>query len=1307
MSCYRSPIMSQSQLPALEHFDCESDPTSLGVRWEKWKRALEIYLFAANIDDPKKKRATLLHMGGQTLQDIYFNIPGAHVPDEFNEGEANAQVDVFITALEKLDEYFLPRQSGVYERHLFRLIKQEPQEKFEKFLLRLRIQSAKCKFTNEENIIDQITEKCGSNELRKKILTLGDTATLDKIITEANILESIQRQMTNFSDNTQSINKIDFKRTNGSDAKCSRCGARAHQKNEKPCPAKDKECLKCGYFGHFKSQCRTSASKRKSTNSNENRKVFKKPRFDAKGSNDFKDIRSKQQPESDGKTNINYIFYMDDDTTVNCNIGGVNVELLIDSGSTANIISEKTWTHLKGCGVRVSNQVTNSDKIFMAYGSNTPLTVLGSFEADISLGPELKNDTFYVIKDGNRDLLGKNTAIAFKVLKLGLNINSVSDNKTFPKFKGIQLNISIDKSVTPVSQSYRRVPIPIEEKVNNKINELIELDIIEPVDKPSGWVSPIVPVLKNNGDVRICVDMRCANKAIIRENHPLPTMDQLLPQFGSAKVFSKLDIKDAFHQAEISESSRDITTFITNRGLFRYKRLMFGISCAPELFQKTLERILLPCQGVVNFIDDIVVFGKDDIEHRTRLNHVLSVLKSSGVLLNDKKCIFNVSRINFLGHELSSLGVKPLDSYVRVIDTFRPPNTIEEVQSFLGLVNYVNKWIPNFSTITEPIRRLLILKLSQKSDISVHWKSEQAAAFEELKACLRNVQSLGFYDPRAKTQVMADASPVGLGAVLVQHGATGPRIIAYGNKSLSEVEKRYCQTEKEALALVWAVEHFHMFLYGKESFDLVTDHKPLEVIFGTRSKPSARIERWVLRLQAYNFTVIYRPGKVNIADPLSRLCIETKSTSFNNEYHINQIVDYARPIATSMQTLVEVSQADEETQLVLKAITSDIWDPRIIKYRIFQSELWMHEGILLRGDKIVIPLKLRQQVLDAAHEGHPGIIAMKGRLRTKVWWPKIDKDAESRVRSCKGCTLVSAGNPPLPLKRRDMPSQPWEDVAIDFLGPLPSGHYLFVVIDYYSRYKEIKIMKSITAKDTIKVLNEMFSRLGLPLTITADNGRQFISEEFKTFCQELGIKIFHTTPYCPQQNGEVERQNRDILKRLRISQSLKSDWQKDLLEYLMMYNSTPHSTTGKTPFEIYFCRKFRDKIPSLSIVLTSYDSEVRDHDKEMKDKGKRYADLKRKSQENELPIGEKVYVKNLIKENKLTTQFNPAPHTVISSNGGEYNVRNDETGQEYKRNIIHLKKVEGEWRISDSERSTGCDDKENIEDKLEDICNND
>ena len=258
------------------------------------------------------------------------------------------------------------------------------------------------------------------------------------------------------------------------------------------------------------------------------------------------------------------------------------------------------------------------EKMFKAYGSQNPLTVLGYFEAKVMVGTETTTNTFYVVKDGERNLLGKKTATALRVLKIGLNINTINDGP-FPKFKDVIISVPIDKSVRPVCQPYRRVPIPLEAKINNKIQELIRLDIIEKVNSPSSWISPMVPVLKGDGDVRICIDMRRANEAIIRENHPLPRIDQLIPKFRKSQIFSRLDLKNGFHQVELSEECRYKTIFITNTGLYRYKRLMFGISCAPEYFQKIMERILLPCNGVVNVIDDIVVFRCNEIEHDIRL----------------------------------------------------------------------------------------------------------------------------------------------------------------------------------------------------------------------------------------------------------------------------------------------------------------------------------------------------------------------------------------------------------------------------------------------------------------------------------------------------------------------------------------------------------------------------------------------------------------------------------------------------------------------------------------------------------------
>ena len=261
----------------------------------------------------------------------------------------------------------------------------------------------------------------------------------------------------------------------------------------------------------------------------------------------------------------------------------------------------------------------------------------------------------------------------------------------------------------------------------------------------------------------------------------------------------------------------------------------------------------------------------------------------------------------------------------------------------------------------------------------------------------------------------------------------------------------------------------------------------------------------------------------------------------------------------------------------------------------------MYNDILLRGSRIIIPSVLRNHVLKLAHEGHPGIVSMKQRLRSKVWWPGMDKQVERFVRTCHGCQVVALPNHPPPMKRRHLPDGPWKEIAIDIMGPLPSKHYLFVIVDYFSRFYEVDVLNNIEAKTIIKSLKKIFARFGNPVSITSDNGRQFISAEYKHFCEENDIKIFNITPLWPQANGEVERQNRSILKRLKIAQASNVDWEEELLKYLSMYRNTPHTVTGVSPAGLLFGRKLRDKLPLLTEDI--YNEELEDIGKEKKKAG--------------------------------------------------------------------------------------------------------
>lgn len=823
-----------------------------------------------------------------------------------------------------------------------------------------------------------------------------------------------------------------------------------------------------------------------------------------------------------------------------------------------------------------------------------------------------------VVKQQGQPLLGLDTAKEFGLVKFCVpepsTVAAITGLEPFNKIKGVQVEIPIDVSVKPVWQPYRRIPVPLEKAVDEKIDELLQQDIIEPVNEHSSWVSSMVIVPKaGSNEVRICIDMRRANQAIKRENHPLPVMDDFLPHIKGATVFSKLDIKQAFHQVELAPGSRYITTFITKKGLYRYKRLMFGISCAPELFQKLMEQILSECEGCVNFADDIVVDGENMLIHDKRLEKELKVLKDNNVLLNEEKCVFRAKSIKFLGHVLNEQGVQPSRDKIEAIKSFAVPTTPELVRSFLGMVNFLGQYIPNLATFSEPLRNLL------RKEEKFVWGSKQQDAFEILKDKLTSELVLGYFDVNDRTLVFADASPVGLGAVLVQIARDGPRkgqprVIAYASKSLSEVEKRYCQTEKEALALVWAVERFHFYLYGK-CFDLITDHKALETIFGAKSRPCARIERWVVRLQSYRYKIVYRAGKSNIADPLSRLApLADASFREHSEHYVNFVATMAVPNVFLAAEIAEVSRNDPEICAIKRALNrkatietrwADVLaiDPRNKLFKLNEIELCLAGDILLRTTRIVMPRNLRKRTLELAHEDHPGITVMKKRLRSKVWWPGMDSEAEMLVKNCRACILVAAPDPPEPLSRMNLPKGPWQHLAIDLLGPLPNGINILTVIDYFSRYYEIDMMKKTETKWIIKSLRIIFARFGIPLLIQADNGPQFACEEFQEFCKSLNIKIVSTIPYWPQQNGLVERQNRSLLKILRISHNTGGDMEKDLLDYLLMYRSTVHPSTGRTPSEMMFGWNIRDKLPQIGANMEN-DEATADYDQQKKEKGK-------------------------------------------------------------------------------------------------------
>lgn len=1282
-------------IQGVEKFLC-TDKSNLGPRWKRWLSKFELYADSKGLileegtdKNKQRRRALLLHSAGDDVQDIFETLPNTGTIKEYQK------------AVDALNNYFTPSQNKIQARHLFKMTTPHKDETINEFYIRLKSISKTCDFGNTEDdqIRDHLVFHCPIVNLQRKFLEEGDKLTLEKVLdlaaeytqvehrlaqlsmktdpTEANAAasdvnmikhKSRPRQSKSFKPKgkTQNYQNKGSVRYQKNEQRCYRCNQTSHLSRDPNCPARNAKCGKCNFTGHYDICCRTKRQQVR-----------------------YVETRNNESPAEEATDQPDYAFAVtnkqQNSGKVDLIVGGVHLpKVLVDSGSTNNIIDSKTWEQLKKSNVKCSSsKKVELGKDLFAYGQNDPLTKIGTFTTQVGCNwnNEKCEAEFTVIKENGNPILGKPTAEALKILFVGPfnSISAVSTTNFVDEFQGafngvgkmkdFQLHLHVDHTVEPIAQPVRRIPFSLHQKVDKKLDELLEMGIIEKApDKPSKWISPLVVVPKSDGDVRICVDMRRANSAITRERHPIPNIEDVLNNMNGSTVFSKLDLKWGFHQIELDEESRDITTFVSHRGLFRYTRLMFGITSAPEKYQQIIKGVLRECKGAENIADDIIVHAPTTSEHDENLRSVLKKLQSVGLTLNADKCQFRLPKLTFFGHDLGKNGISPSEEKVSAILNAERPTNISELRSFLGLVQYSAKFLPNFSEVSEPLR-----KLTRKNCTFV-WSTEQDNAFEKLKTMITQADTLAYFKVDAETRIISDAGPAALGAVLTQKQDGVWRVVSYASRNLTTIERKYHQTEREALAIVWACERFNLYVFGRK-FELETDCKSLQYLFRRTSKPSARIERWILRLQGYDYTVVHRPGKTNIADALSRLNnSKSVDTHGENQDIVYSIAKMSTPHAMSTKEIERESENDPELKIIRECIKTGNWDPakHLTSYTCVRNELTIIGQLILRGTRIVIPTTMRGAVLQLAHEGHQGIVKMKSRLRSKVWWPKMDKDSEKVCRTCHGCQAVSQSfSPPEPMKRSEPPTGPWQDVAVDLMGPMPTGENLFVVVDYYSRFFEVVIMKTTTTSKIIEALIPMFTRYGYPFTLKSDNGSQFVSTEFNEFLEECGIQHITSPPLWPQANGEVERQNRTILKSLKIAHAEGKQWKLELPKFLMAYRSTPHSVTGVTPAYLMFGRELRTKLPELRREEIVNNEGVREADWENKLKGKIYADENRNAKPNNINTGDKVLLKNTQK-GKLQTNFEYQPYTVVHRNDQEITVES-QNGTQYTRNTSFVK----------------------------------
>ena len=679
---------------------------------------------------------------------------------------------------------------------------------------------------------------------------------------------------------------------------------------------------------------------------------------------------------------------------------------------------------------------------------------------------------------------------------------------------------------------------------------------------------------KGNGKIRICVDLTHLNKSVRRERHPLPAVEQSLAQLAGAQVFSTLDANSGFWQIPLDRESALLTTFITPFGRYCFHRLPFGITSAPEHFQRRMSDILNDLEGVVCMMDDVLVHGRTAEEHDQRLDKVLQRLQEAGLTLNEQKCHFSQSQVKFLGQVVDRDGIRPNPDKVRAIREVRPPKNVSDVRRFLGMSNHLAKFTPNLAEKTKPLRELLI-----KSNQWV-WGEPQETAFTEVKRALETSPVLSLFDQSRETVISADASSYGLGAVLLQRQPDGElKPISYISRSLTPTEQRYAQIEKEALAFTWACERFSDYLLGME-FHIHTDHKPLVPLFGSKNLDELpiRVQRFRLRMMRFKFTISHVPGKsLLVADALSRApCSEAGREDLllqqETEAYVNIVVQKIPATEKQLERIRRHQEEDEECKLAAEYCRSG-WPSRqslhgaMKHYYSVASEISVKDGLLMRGNRVVIPAALRLEMLDRLHTGHQGISKCRERARQSLWWPGLSRQLEELVKNCSVCRKCTNQRSE-PLITTALPELPWQRVGTDLFEF--KGRSYLLIVDYYSRFIEVALLNRTTPEEVILRTKGMFARFGIPEVVVSDNGPQYSSEAYAAFARQYQFEHVTSSPRYPQSNGEAER----------AVQTVKNLMKKDGDPYLALlsYRSTPLKC-GFSPSELLMARKLRTNVP--------------------------------------------------------------------------------------------------------------------------------
>ncbi|CAF4178451.1 unnamed protein product [Rotaria sordida] len=1000
-------------------------------------------------------------------------------------------------------------------------------------------------------------------------------------------------------------------------------------------------CFSCGSTGHPRAKCRLrNATCNICHKSGHIAKACRSKQF--KNNNIINTIRTTSINTTSSTKSIQVKLLIDD----------IPVKLQLDTGSPITLVDEQLWIQM-GCPALQS--------VHMNLNSFTghPIKLKGQKVVNV----KYKNQYFQL----NLHFLA---GVGNKILGLdwihALHINSKSLNDIFSDGIMAQVNLQFKNShdllihyndifkdglgccklkahlyvkpnVIPKFFKPRSLPFAYRQLVEMELIRLVNEGVLEPISI-SRWAAPIVVVPKPGGKVRICADLSTGvNQVLDIEQYPLPKPDELFTVLNGGEKFTKIDLSDAYLQVQLDDDSKELLVINTHKGLFRFNRLPFGIASAPSIFQKIMDQMIAGLDGTICYLDDIIVTGKNTIDHLNNLQQLFIRIREYGFHLNKQKCSFLQNQVEYLGYIVDKHGIHSSPSKTTAIIKMPRPGNISQLRSFLGMVNHYAKFIPKLTERLFPLYELL------KMNKPWNWTYQCENAFKSIKEILISPMALVHYDPALPLVMAADASNVGVGAVIFHRYPNGSeKVIAHASKTLTPTEKKYSQIEKEALALIFGVQKFDQFLRGRR-FTLLTDHKPLLTIFGSKkgipTTSANRLQRWALRLMGYSYDIQYRSThQFGQADGLSRLPAgpdtkfdQSDPTESRLINLIQQELQYALPLRAA-QIAIETNK-DKILSQVYNYILSG-WPTTNIEhlqsyYRI-RNELSTAHGCITWGFRTIIPTCFRKRLLNHLHSSHLGMAKMKAEARQYFWWPLLDKDIENIVNQCPSCSDNSKQPPKASLQQWNVPEQPWQRIHVDFMGKFFNYYYL-IVVDAHSKWLEVLVMNNISTKATINALQLLFSRYGLCEQIVSDNGTQFTSEEFKQFCFSNGIEHIRTTPGHPQSNGQAERYVNTVKSAIKKGLYKGGQVTDVLNKFLFSYRTTPHATTNLSPAELFLKRKPRTVLDLLRPSAT---------DISMKARNRYKLNFDRHTKDRQFNIGDKVLVRDF-RDNPNQVKWTP------------------------------------------------------------------